>query len=506
MARRLGGTAWLAVGCVLVAAIVGLAVLSGRSEERPEIDRAVPRRSAIGAGVRTGDGTLADVSKGADRSRAATVAPRGVAREVATTTATPVEALTVGRDAALPPDRDLRIAADLPAGVAAEDLELRVWRWLGRSVARPAVSVGVRDDGDTLVAAIPGPFHRGALCVELRTRDVLWVTGVARIGNLMASRRILTLRLEPVGRLVVVVEQPVERSAKTRPGTRTDRALERAPSVRLEGVETRTEWTTYGTRHCRVDRKHEGRHEMVVDPLRCSSTFSCLPLGPVVLRTTQARSQADVRTLDIAHGVQEVVIALDPLPVAGSIEGVVRILGDGAGNAGGRVFAQHVDRPEVKFVRAIPSVPGEWRFRFEDLPEGTYRIAAFPDRAVDVSPMERRAAPPATGVDFSLNGSTPQIGLAFEVVDAATKAPIPTVDVEFPRALDVVRRKRTRGSSIVFRVPEGTEVPWRMTCEGYRPVEGDRDAFTRYETRPHRHLPDEKVDVWVANVEMVRDR
>jgi hypothetical protein len=166
---------------------------------------------------------------------------------------------------------------------------------------------------------------------------------------------------------------------------------------------------------------------------------------------------------------------LDPLPIAGDVSGAIRsrtgtyrnpillwLHGEGSRRDG-----------TVKWERE--GVEWVGRFSFEDLPHGEYTLFAQAMLGEKMEPASVRVTPPDSSVALTVLDQAQPDPIAFTVIDAATREPLPSFEVRlwndetmgFYVTLPSVHQNERLGTLL----PEGSS--WMVRVGGYQLASGD---------------------------------
>jgi hypothetical protein len=147
-------------------------------------------------------------------------------------------------------------------------------------------------------------------------------------------------------------------------------------------------------------------------------------------------------------------------------------------------------------------------WRIDDVPAGDYHVFAVASSVLPIEPQSHTAAAPAAGLDFVVRNTAEFRWYDWQVVDAATRAPLENVSVEI-ELREGVRRRVLLDRSPAERFPLGSEVRWTAHCAGYESRSGTladcdravpRDARTDQRELIHKAMR----EVWVCDLELER--
>jgi hypothetical protein len=240
------------------------------------------------------------------------------------------------------------------------------------------------------------------------------------------------------------------------------------------------------------ERVVAGRVRVEVEELRARPAM----LEGVVLRGERLVLTVPLEPLDIAGSLSGTIVVEGPA-LRGTISVVARSLADPTREFRG--FAQGSGDPRS-------SSPHPWRI--DDLPAGEYQVIAMPLSFIAIDPPTYTTAAPAEGLDFIVRNDAEVRWYDWQVIDAASRAQLENVWVDFERR-DGTLRKLRLDRSPAERFPRGAEVRWTVRCAGYEPRTGTLADCDRAEPRAARTDQQELVheamrEVWVCDLELTR--
>jgi len=214
---------------------------------------------------------------------------------------------------------------------------------------------------------------------------------------------------------------------------------------------------------------------------RSSGTVRAFPLRPGAYRIVaqSRRHRVGAIRFDARPGRQRAPdLVLEPLPVGGTIEGHVEILGELDGHlAVARLRGLGSHRYEAADVVGLEGRSSSGGFSFEDVPEGEYEVSLICVPELPAQPARVSVTAPGEFV-FRVSAADQGPTVGFAAHDARTGEAIDEVDV----LLEVGGRTIPEALEFDFgdapwRLPHDRAMRWWMGAEGYRPLAGDRSAF-----------------------------
>ncbi len=117
-------------------------------------------------------------------------------------------------------------------------------------------------------------------------------------------------------------------------------------------------------------------------------------------------------------------------------------------------------------------------FEFNEVPAGEYELSVVSDDGLAWTPAAIRASPPAEDLVFVREDDVSFFGLALELWDAETDAPIDEFWVQLQRGSLWNREPRlARSGSSFAEIPEGAHFRFSVHAEGYEPSYGGDENF-----------------------------
>ena len=400
------------------------------------------------------------------------------------------------------------------AGIASEDAG-----WLELDYARTTESysneiwhgaVPLERDGPLHVARLPCDLGRRVLVVEVRSRNRDLTSGIVRLGRLLDEDAILDVNLHEVGELLVIVQPPSGASGAT---NRSPFDGGQAPALEVRRIDVSASVsgevvTAYGERVCAVvraprlypSRQHGG------------SLFQRVPAGSVRVEVDELRARIATHDCVVRRGERSTLtVPLESLELAGSLSGAVVIDGPMLGN-GIYIVARSLTNPTRTFQAfalgsgdSRASAPYPWRI--EDMPAGEYHVVPMPASFLPIDPPTRTVAAPAEGLDFVVRHTGETRWYDWQVIDAASRAPLEDVWIDFDRRDGTLRSLRLDRSP-AERFPCGADVRWTVRCAGYEKRSGTLADCDRPEPRASRtderelRIHRDMQEVWVCDLEL----
>ncbi|MEM6675082.1 MAG: hypothetical protein AAF726_19690 [Planctomycetota bacterium] len=385
--------------------------------------------------------------------------------------------------------RSLWLRTDLPTGVSADDLELRVlyeaeteasiWRQPRRVVDRPLSVTGSSGD---LRAVLPADVGSGPVRVELIAEVLGYWSGAVVIEGPLGPKVPLDLTLQPFGALTL--EATLEHGL-------------RPENLHVSFVDWPDESLIYGKRRYPVQRSPHSEH-------RAGTTrfaYERVTARTIALKILERRSIAEELECTVERGrTSEVDVYLRTTGPPGQIAGEITVEGDPDGEGTGAIWLRNVDDHGLQFTVSMESGNGVHAWSVENVPAGRYLVIPARNAFIHCSPRSRIVEVPATDVDFVVRKG-PMREATFQVKDAATLAPIDAYWTEYDRLDFEPRRVLVRDDDRRLRMIEGAALSWTVRRPGYEPVQGTEADFDRVERRRVPGRPDgPEIDTWIADV------
>ncbi len=159
-----------------------------------------------------------------------------------------------------------------------------------------------------------------------------------------------------------------------------------------------------------------------------------------------------------------------------------------AGEIRGRLESSRpvADAPRIR-LRAVDGRAFSWfdhpsadEFHFGDVPVGEYELSVLSTDGYRWSPSSVRVSPPADELVFVREDDVPLFGLALELWDAETDAPIEEFWVHLQIGALWNREPRlVRSGESFAEIPDGARFRFSVHAAGYEPAYGGDENFTR---------------------------
>jgi len=209
-----------------------------------------------------------------------------------------------------------------------------------------------------------------------------------------------------------------------------------------------------------------------------------IPPGTYTIRLESPKFEPWSETITVVAGELVMLDAvLDPVPGAGPISGTVTTASGTALPERPFVLARQAANPARIFRGDVTwTVAGDLTigtFSMDGVPPGDYDLECRHPRAVfEVTPVVVRVSVPASDVNFHVHDDVQRLPLRFEVTDAVSGAPIQPYSAWcMPKNNSASFKARLTTADVLGTFPEGVELDWVVTAEGYRLAEGGRDEL-----------------------------
>ncbi|MCP3918325.1 MAG: carboxypeptidase regulatory-like domain-containing protein [bacterium] len=211
-------------------------------------------------------------------------------------------------------------------------------------------------------------------------------------------------------------------------------------------------------------------------PLSPAGTLTSpwLPTGVYSLAVSSPAHERQVRTVTLAPGTNLIEARLVTLPPGGDVAGSLHSAkGVTIGGVSMRLVTEFPEHRELLGMIGWDLDQGFGRFRFPDMPEGTYRVEVICQGFHAWDPPSITVTAPRDDLVFTRQDDVESFTAQLRVVDARTRAQLDEVRVSL--------RNETGANLSISKcapdmplppMPAGARVKWRIERVGYRAAEG----------------------------------